>query len=208
MTDEVTVTQADVTVADFGRAQQAIGAIWSFLSQEAQDDAALKAAHERLTRTTTAVPNSVVEALQKPWSWPCPENAGGPAHCCCCSDTCCDCDRPLQIGPDWENAETCIENVMEAYASDSSIWEEEGMAVDTVVNSGDLMVLLSLAGAAYHAKHTLRSGQTAPAGDVVRLVVAARRVAFEDQGAEAIKELDKASEAFASLVPWENDDGL
>jgi hypothetical protein len=36
-----------------------------------------------------------------------------------------------------------------------------------------------------------------------RLVVAARCVAFEDHGPEAIKELDAASEAFAEWVEWE-----
>lgn len=41
--------------------------------------------------------------------------------------------------------------------------------------------------------------------DVRRLVVAARIVAFEGVSAERIKELDKASEAFASRVPWENE---
>jgi len=41
--------------------------------------------------------------------------------------------------------------------------------------------------------------------DVRRLVIAARKVAFEDQGPEALRELDKASEAFASRVPWENE---
>jgi len=39
--------------------------------------------------------------------------------------------------------------------------------------------------------------------DVARMVVAARVVAFEDQSPEAIKALDKASEAFASRVPWD-----
>lgn len=41
--------------------------------------------------------------------------------------------------------------------------------------------------------------------DVVRLVIAARIVAFEDRSPEAIKELDEASEAFADRVPWEDD---
>ena len=40
-------------------------------------------------------------------------------------------------------------------------------------------------------------------GPLRRLVFAARRVAFEDQGREAIKELDEASEAFA-YIPWED----
>lgn len=43
------------------------------------------------------------------------------------------------------------------------------------------------------------------ADDVVRLIIAARIVAFADQSSEAIKELDAASEAFASRVPWENE---
>lgn len=41
--------------------------------------------------------------------------------------------------------------------------------------------------------------------DVGRLVVASRRVAFEDISPEALRELDQASEAFASRVPWENE---
>jgi len=42
--------------------------------------------------------------------------------------------------------------------------------------------------------------------DVVRLVIAARNVAFEDQPSrEALKELDEASEAFADRVPWEDE---
>lgn len=41
--------------------------------------------------------------------------------------------------------------------------------------------------------------------DVVRLVIAARIVAFEDQGPEAIKELDEASEAFADRVGWDDE---
>lgn len=41
--------------------------------------------------------------------------------------------------------------------------------------------------------------------DVRRLVIAARRVVFEDQGREAMSELDKASEEFASRVPWDNE---
>lgn len=39
--------------------------------------------------------------------------------------------------------------------------------------------------------------------DVARLVIAARVVAFERRDAEALRELDRASEAFASRVPWE-----
>lgn len=38
-----------------------------------------------------------------------------------------------------------------------------------------------------------------------RLVIAARVVAFEDQGAEALRELDQASEAFAEDVPWNDE---
>lgn len=41
--------------------------------------------------------------------------------------------------------------------------------------------------------------------DVAELVIAARIVAFEDQSPEALRALDKASEAFAERVPWEND---
>ena len=41
--------------------------------------------------------------------------------------------------------------------------------------------------------------------DVVRLVKAAREVAFGPNPAAAIGALDKASEAFASRVPWEDE---
>ena len=41
-------------------------------------------------------------------------------------------------------------------------------------------------------------------GPLRRLVFAARKVAFEDQGREAIKELDDASEAFA-WMKWEDE---
>lgn len=41
--------------------------------------------------------------------------------------------------------------------------------------------------------------------DVVRLIIAARVVAFSDQKMEAMKELDAASEAFADRVPWEDE---
>ena len=40
---------------------------------------------------------------------------------------------------------------------------------------------------------------------MVRLIIAARIVAFEDQGAEALAELDRASEAFAADVPWDDE---
>lgn len=41
--------------------------------------------------------------------------------------------------------------------------------------------------------------------DVIDLVIAARDVAFSDPTPETIAALDKASEAFAERVPWEND---
>jgi hypothetical protein len=41
--------------------------------------------------------------------------------------------------------------------------------------------------------------------DVIDLVIAARKVAYEDQSAEAIKALDKAAEAFASRIPWDDE---
>lgn len=41
--------------------------------------------------------------------------------------------------------------------------------------------------------------------DVARLVVAARKVAFEDPSQEQLRELDIASEAFASRVPWDDE---
>jgi hypothetical protein len=41
--------------------------------------------------------------------------------------------------------------------------------------------------------------------DVVRLIIAARMVAWEDPDAENLKELQEASEAFASRVPWEDE---
>jgi hypothetical protein len=41
--------------------------------------------------------------------------------------------------------------------------------------------------------------------DFVRLIIAARMVAWEDPDAENLKELQEASEAFASRVPWEDE---
>lgn len=61
--------------------------------------------------------------------------------------------RPRLITPDWLNAETCIENVLDAYGADS-LFSEDG-PVDTMVSSGDLIVILSLAGAALRARQAL-----------------------------------------------------
>jgi hypothetical protein len=41
--------------------------------------------------------------------------------------------------------------------------------------------------------------------DIARLVIAARIVAHEDQGKEALAELDQAVEEFASRVPWDDE---
>lgn len=67
-------------------------------------------------------------------------------------------------------------------------------------------------GYAQSAIKTLAATLTSPApaggevpADVAELVIAARIVAFEDQSPEALRALDKASEAFAERVPWEND---
>jgi len=49
----------------------------------------------------------------------------------------------------------------------------------------------------------LPEGGGVPA-DVARLVVAARRVAFENPSQSELRELDIASEAFASRVPWDD----
>ncbi|KQX19373.1 MULTISPECIES: hypothetical protein [unclassified Sphingomonas] len=50
-----------------------------------------------------------------------------------------------------------------------------------------------------------RHRRTALPSDVVRLVIAARIYLFEDESQEARRELDQASGAFASRVPWDND---
>lgn len=48
-------------------------------------------------------------------------------------------------------------------------------------------------------------GESALSADVVRLVIAARGVAFDDHPTpEALRKLDAASEAFADRVPWED----
>lgn len=49
----------------------------------------------------------------------------------------------------------------------------------------------------------LPEGGGVPA-DVARLVVAARKVAFENPSQAELRELDIASEAFASRVPWDD----
>lgn len=53
--------------------------------------------------------------------------------------------------------------------------------------------------------NTIELWNSRPNPAMNRLVLAARCVAFGDQSAEAIRELDRASEAFASLVPWEEE---
>jgi len=44
--------------------------------------------------------------------------------------------------------------------------------------------------------------------DVSALVIAARIVAYEDQGPEALRDLDRAVEAFAERVPWDDEDEI
>lgn len=45
-----------------------------------------------------------------------------------------------------------------------------------------------------------------PTGDVIRLVIAARNVAYDERPSrEALKELDQAAEAFADRVPWDGE---
>lgn len=41
--------------------------------------------------------------------------------------------------------------------------------------------------------------------DVRQLVIASRRVVYEDADAQNLKALDKASEAFADRVPWDDE---
>lgn len=41
--------------------------------------------------------------------------------------------------------------------------------------------------------------------DVIRLVIAARLVAYGEPDSQAIKELDDAAEAFADRVPWDDE---
>lgn len=53
------------------------------------------------------------------------------------------------------------------------------------------------------AKITVGKDERIPE-DFVRLIIAARVVAFSDQGREALKELDTASEAFSECSPWED----
>jgi len=75
----------------------------------------------------------------------------------------------------------------------------------------DEVIKAQMIGEIWRALRKLKAALAAPApaipDDVVRLVIAAREVAFDTSGPtdEAIKELDAASEAFASRVPWEND---
>lgn len=49
------------------------------------------------------------------------------------------------------------------------------------------------------------ASETALPEDVVRLVIAARDVAYSDPIPETMRELDKAAEAFADRVPWEDE---
>lgn len=58
--------------------------------------------------------------------------------------------------------------------------------------------------AALANRGAIQAIQAPRACPITRLVIAARVVAFERQDADALRELDKASEAFASSVPWEH----
>lgn len=64
--------------------------------------------------------------------------------------------------------------------------------------------------AAFASQEAAQVGEQLP-DDVVRLVIAARLVAWEDPDPENLKELQDASELFASRMPWEdqpeNEDG-
>jgi hypothetical protein len=90
-------------------------------------------------------------------------------------------------------------------------WSEAMDTAETYVDTADACYKAMLGAAEPAAIRALdltqppspaEGGESLPP-DVSRLVIAARVVAFEDQGPEALKELDKASEAFAARVPWE-----
>ncbi len=49
------------------------------------------------------------------------------------------------------------------------------------------------------------SAVSAVTAEMRRLIIAARIVAFTDNGATALIELQEASEAFASIVPWDDE---
>jgi hypothetical protein len=69
--------------------------------------------------------------------------------------------RALLAEADWINAETCIENGQIAY--DDAICDEDDTPVDTVVDAGDLGVLLGLARYAVSAHFTLSQPVPSPA---------------------------------------------
>jgi hypothetical protein len=57
------------------------------------------------------------------------------------------------------------------------------------------------------ARSTLSTEDSQPSlpQDVIDLVIEARNVAYSDQSPEAIRALDKAVEAFAERVGWEDE---
>ncbi|GAA3794804.1 hypothetical protein GCM10022600_15260 [Qipengyuania pelagi] len=109
--------------------------------------------------TTDTQSDAVREALERPAPTPCEE---GGAHCCCCADTCRDCDQPVMLEPDWQNAETCLTNIAIALANNTT-FSEDG-PVDTVVSSGDLQCLFSLANVAAYVRHTAIRNEAADTG--------------------------------------------
>ncbi len=91
-----------------------------------------------------------------------------------------------------EGAKSALEHSLKWCAKNSLLWKDETAAVTKI-----------------DAALASTPGEGWVPDDVRRLVIAARTVAFAVQHAgvdpEAVKELDAASEAFASRVPWEEE---
>lgn len=70
-----------------------------------------------------------------------------------------------------------------------------------------LKVLAEVSRRLTELQHRREAEAVAPAlaQDVINLVIEARNVAYSDQSPDAIRELDKAVEAFAERVGWEDD---
>jgi len=100
--------------------------------------------------------------------------------------------------------------VLKAFADFVPDFFDDGYQDDDVVSitseHGSLDLTLCVADFR-RARSTLSTEDSQPSlpQDVIDLVIEARNVAYSDQSPEAIRALDKAVEAFAERVGWEDE---
>jgi hypothetical protein len=92
--------------------------------------------------------------------------------------------------------------IVHVFGAASQINAEIGSARDRLISHpGQIADVLDAA----YAQEATDQDNDGVSAELRRLVIAARVVAYEDQSFEALEELDKASEAFAELVPWDDE---